>query len=115
MRFLKENGTIRLMRPKPDKPTFADAEQIAIRVLTFIADDQQHLERFMQLTGWTAQAMAENAGTPAFLGSLLEHILADEPLLLSFTANSGIDPSHVSQARYLLEHGQPTPDRGTSQ
>lgn len=80
-----------------------EAEYLAIRALAFLAEDSGRLDRFMALTGITADRLKRDAGEPAVLTAILDHLLGDEPLLLAFAANNGADPAQVARARGVLE------------
>jgi hypothetical protein len=82
-----------------------EAEYLAIQVLAFLAEDATHLQRFLELTGITPAALKESVGDRAILTALLDHLLGDESLLLTFAGNSGTDPADVARARRILERG----------
>lgn len=84
----------------------SEAEQIAIRAVAFITDDETRLARFLDLTGWTPDALKDGPGRPAFLQAVLEHLAGDETLLLTFAANGGIDPALVAHAQQVFEKGR---------
>lgn len=83
-----------------------EAEYLAIQVLAFLAEDAPRLERFLKLTGITPTALRDGAREPAILAALLDHLLGDESLLLTFAANTGTDPADVARARRTLERGE---------
>ena len=91
------------MAMKPDR---ADPEALAINALGFLASDDERLSRFLGVTGLTPQTLRKAAQDPGFLGAVLDYLVADESLLISFAANSGIDPARVADAAYRL-HGSP--------
>lgn len=78
------------------------AEIVAIKVLSFIADDPARLERFFAATGLTPQEVKIRAGDADFLGGVLDFLLADEPLVLQFADHAGLDPGIVLTARAAL-------------
>jgi len=78
------------------------AEMLAIQALGFIAAEPQRLRRFLDMTGIEAAEIRAAARAPRFLAGVLEHMLADESLLLAFTAEAGIDPAEVARARSLI-------------
>jgi len=80
------------------------ARNIAIRALSFLAADPEHMSRFMALSGMGPQDMREQAEEPHFHIALLDHMMSDEALLLSFCGNENIDPQLIAPALYLLEH-----------
>lgn len=90
------------MAPRPVKMTFADAEEIAIRALRFLADDLGRLERFLTLTGVGPDDLRAAGDDPMILAGVMEHLLGDEAQLLEFTANANLAPETVQQAWDLL-------------
>jgi hypothetical protein len=78
------------------------AEILAIQALAFIAGDQERLEGFLAATGLTVDRLRESANAPDFLTGVLEHMLADESLLLAFADDSAIDPAQIARARDAL-------------
>lgn len=78
------------------------AEELAGEALGFLAEDNERLGRFLDLTGLTPSTIRCAAGTPGFLLAVLEHLLADEPLLLAFASARGCDPAAVGRAREQL-------------
>lgn len=86
----------------PLKPAALDAEEIAIAALGFLAGDPARLERFLSLTGLDPASLRAAAQAPGFLGSVLDHLMADEGLLLAFAADSRIAPEAITTARARL-------------
>jgi hypothetical protein len=78
------------------------AEIVAIKALAFIADEPARLERFFALTGLSPAEVKSRAGDPAFLGGVLDFVLADEPLALQFAAYAGLDAGVAVRARSAL-------------
>jgi Protein of unknown function (DUF3572) len=78
------------------------AEMLAIQALGFIAAEPERLEAFLAATGLTLERLRESATEPDFLGGVLEHMLADESLLLAFAESAAIDPAAVARARNAL-------------
>ena len=56
----------------------------------------------LSATGLTLNRLRESANQPDFLAGVLEHMLADESLLLAFADSAGIDPTAVARARNAL-------------
>ncbi len=83
----------------------AAAEELAIAALGFIAAEPERLGRFPAVTGIDPQSIREAAREPHFLAGVLNHIAADERLLLAFAAESEIDPSDAIPARDALMGG----------
>jgi len=98
------------MRSKGDDRAKDWAQGLAIEALGFLAGDIERLEPFMSLTGVDPGNLREVAAQPSFLVAVLEHLAADESLLLAFAANAGRDPGDIDKARQAL--AGPTPDWG---
>lgn len=81
------------------------AETLAIEALQFIAGRPEELGRFLALTGIGPDQVRAAAREPQFLVGILDFLLADEPLLLSFAATSDIPPMRIGDARHLLGAG----------
>lgn len=79
-----------------------DAEAVALRALAFLAEDRGRMARFFDLTGVDPARIATVARDPSFLTGVVDHVLADETLLLTFCANGRLDPHQVAAARRAL-------------
>lgn len=75
---------------------------MALKALAFLASEPERLQRFMDLTGFSIETIRGSASDPGFLGGLLDHLLADQTLLLLFTESEQIAPERVAQARRQL-------------
>lgn len=91
----------------------AAAEALAVEALTFIASDQQLLQRFLAITGIEAKDIRRAATTPGFMAGVLQFIAAHEPTLLQFAEASGRDPASVTRAISALPFGEGGFDRST--
>ncbi len=78
---------------------------LAIQALTFIAEEPERLNRFLEMTGLSLGEIRAAAGAPGFLAGILEHMLGDESLLIAFATSAGIDPAEVARARSALGKG----------
>ena len=78
------------------------AEMLAVQAFAFIAEDDTRLGSFIASTGIAVQSIRDAAREPNFLGGVLEHILADENLLIAFADSAGINPAEVARARQAL-------------
>jgi hypothetical protein len=87
---------------RPAKLTRALAEDMAVAALTFIAQDDERLGRFLALSGLESGNLREAASEPGFLVGVLDYLSSDEPLLLAFAANFQIDPTAIATAQRLL-------------
>lgn len=84
-----------------------EAETLAVQALTFIAADGSRLTRFLALTGLDPGTIRDAAGSPGFLGAVLDHVAGDESLLLDFASAAGIRPETVAAAREILAASRP--------
>ncbi|WP_138379680.1 DUF3572 domain-containing protein [Luteithermobacter gelatinilyticus] len=75
------------------------AEVLALRVLTYLAEDGDALTAFLRLSGMTPETLSQTAGEPATLASILDFILQDEKRLMHFCSIHGISPALPRQAR----------------
>jgi len=83
----------------------AAAEQLAIAALGFIAGEPEQLGRFLAMSGIGPDSLRDAAREPRFLAGVLDHVTADEALLLAFAAAHEIDPDAVMRARDVLAGG----------
>ena len=87
---------------KMQSASLDSAQSLAVSALTFIAADPDRLGRFLNLTGLGPDNLRTAAADPAFLGSVLEYLLADEALLVAFSADAGLKPEAVARAHDAL-------------
>ena len=78
------------------------AEMLAVQALAFIAEDPERLSRFLGITGIAPEEIRAAAREPGFLAGVLEHMLADESLLIAFAEGAGVDPGEIARARSAL-------------
>jgi hypothetical protein len=90
------------MATRAAKPTPESAATLALAGLSFLAEDGPRLGRFLSLTGIGPDQLRAAADAPETLLAVLDHLLADESLLLVFTASRGITPDTVYPARAVL-------------
>jgi hypothetical protein len=74
------------------------AQELAIAALEFIAAEPERLGRFLAMTGIGPDSIREAAREPQFLAGVLEHLGADESLLLDFATSKAIDPGDCIRA-----------------
>lgn len=86
------------------------AEAMALSALGFLAETPERLGRFLALSGMGPEDLRREAGSAHVQAAVLEHLLADESLLLTFAGMKGIDPATVAPAHALLTGGSATRD-----
>ncbi|WP_029030224.1 DUF3572 family protein [Salinarimonas rosea] len=80
----------------------ARAEAIAVVALGSIAADEERLARFLALTGLDLGGLRAAAAEPGFLAAILDHVVAEEALLLAVAEAAGESPEAVMRAQMLL-------------
>jgi hypothetical protein len=81
------------------------AQALALQAVAFLAENDDYLCRFLDMTGLDAGQLRNAVHSDAFLAGVLDHLLADESLLLAFCASTGNDPSRVWPLRLALDAG----------
>ena len=71
---------------------------LAIQALSFIAEEPERLSAFVSATGIDIAAIRDAARQSDFLAGVLEHMLADESLLIAFAESAGVDPADIGRA-----------------
>ncbi len=79
-----------------------EAEKIGAVAFGFLAAEPEYFSRFADVSGINLADIGEIAGTPGFLGGVLEYLLSDESLLLSFCQNNSFEPVLIGRARAVL-------------
>ena len=78
------------------------AEKLAISALGFLAEDPDRLGQFLSVTGIGPDMIRRAAADPSFLAGVLDHVAADEPLLLAVAEHAGVRPQDVERAQAAL-------------
>ena len=78
------------------------AEEIAIDALYFLANDFDQMSRFMELTGMTPDYIASYATSSTLQVALLEFLMGNEALLLTFCSSTNINPKLIAPAHQIL-------------
>lgn len=91
------------MMKRDRAPTLEEAESIAAQGLAFLAEEPARFVRFLSLTGLTPEGIRARIGTPEVLAAVLEHLSADESLLLTFAATASVAPETIAPALAVLQ------------
>ncbi|MGI9381473.1 MAG: DUF3572 domain-containing protein [Methyloligellaceae bacterium] len=75
------------------------AVDISIQALSFLAANEEILGQFVEQTGFSFDHIRSVANTTEFRIAMLEFLLSDESVLLTFCSNTSIDPSSIQPAR----------------
>jgi len=82
------------------------AEIFALNALTWLVGDEDLLPIFLSSTGTDANALRENAGSPEFLGAVLDFLLMDDAWVLQCCEETELDPNLMMAARVSLPGGK---------
>ena len=91
---------------KGQRLTIDEAKTLALQGLTFLASDAERLSRFLTLTGIDPGELRGWDANTGLQGAVLEHLLADESLLLVFAAEIDAPPERIGPAYHLLSGAQ---------
>jgi hypothetical protein len=83
------------------------AESLAIQALSFLADDEKRLERFVEETGMTPDALRARGADAEMLGSILDYVIAFDDRLLNFAEFAQVKPASVVTMRRALPGAPP--------
>ena len=86
-----------------------EAEAVAVGFLSYLAGEPEQFSRFMALTGLDMEDLRAQAADHQFLLALLDYLLSDEALLLTYCGNEHMPPETVERARIALG-GRPETD-----
>ncbi len=81
------------------------AELLAIKAISFIAEDDDRISRFLALSGVDAGDIRGRMADPVFLGGVLDYFLQYEPDLIEFAQWAEVDPMLPMKLRHLLPGG----------
>jgi hypothetical protein len=88
-----------------ENPPHGSARDLAIRGLSFIAEDMDRLGQFLALSGFGPAELRARAGDPEFLGGVLDFLLSDDALTVAFAQWAAVDPASVLTLRQKLPGG----------
>jgi hypothetical protein len=82
--------------------TRESAESLAAQALGFLAGKPERLAHFLAMSGIDVARLRAAAQEPGFLAGVLEHLAADESLLVACADEIGIAPAELERARITL-------------
>lgn len=80
-----------------------DAEALALQALAATLTDERRAQRFLELTGLTAEELRARAGERSLLAATLAFLEAHEPDLIAVAQAIGIKPENLIAARAELD------------
>ena len=78
------------------------AEIVALKALTFLAQSPDELDRFVALAGIVPADLRARADEPELLAAVMDFLLADDKRLTAFCESLGLEPKAVHVARRAL-------------
>lgn len=79
------------------------AGEIAIKALTYLSNDPELMGRFLALSGLDPAGLKDVVSEPSFLAGILDFLLMDDSLLLTFASNASINPHDIASAKAVLD------------
>lgn len=89
-----------------DRGGGAAASELALAALTFLAQDEERVGRFLALTGIDPGEIRARLGERGFQLAVLDHLAGDEALLVAFAEAEALPPEAVGRARRALGGGE---------
>jgi hypothetical protein len=93
------------MRNTPGTTPRAAAETLALQALAWLMGEDGRAGAFLAATGIGPAALRAQAGSAMLAAAVLDHLLADEALLLDFCGGQGLPPTAIAEARRHLPGG----------
>ena len=90
------------VRSSKDRARREAAERLAVAALSYLASEPEHLGGFLAASGLGPNDIRGAARDPDFLSGVLDHISCNEPLLIAFAEQQGINPAEIERARMAL-------------
>ncbi len=81
------------------------AETLALKALAWLVGNEDLLPVFLGTTGAGENDLREQAGDPAFLGSVLDFLMMDDAWVIAFSDANATPYDHVMLARAALPGG----------
>ena len=78
------------------------AEETAIAILGWLANEPELLGRFLALTGTDPTSLRRAVEDPGFLAGVVDFLMSHEPTLLAFCAATDTRPEDVVRAHVAL-------------
>ncbi|MBT9383449.1 DUF3572 domain-containing protein [Pseudooceanicola sp. CBS1P-1] len=82
------------------------AEEIALDALTWLAGNEELLPVFMGSTGLSPDDLRRAAGTPEFLGAVLDFLTMDDAWVMAFCQSRALAYDQPLRARMALPGGE---------
>jgi len=84
------------------KITVEEAESIALGAFMHLAQEDEKLTRFLDMTGLRPETVRAAAAAPGFFAAVLDHVASDARLLLDLAKALETKPERIMEARHTL-------------
>ncbi len=82
------------------------AEIVAIRALSFVAEDSARLGAFLAESGIGPDTLRNAAADPQFLASVLDFVMRDDKTVNAFASAAQLHPTNIAAAHQALNDPQ---------
>ncbi|MBX9455601.1 MAG: DUF3572 domain-containing protein [Rhizobium sp.] len=89
-------------RRRSGTASLEEAEGAAIQILGWIVGQPDLITRFLALTGIEASSIRQAAAEPGFLAGVTGFVMAHEPTLMAYCAESGVRIEYVAACHQAL-------------
>jgi Protein of unknown function (DUF3572) len=89
------------LRPK-SPPGGAEASAVALTFISYLASDDERLQRFCDYSGMGGNDIKQRLQEPDFHAFLFDYLMQDESSLLAFCAENAIQPEKLMRLRATL-------------
>jgi hypothetical protein len=86
-------------------PITQEANDIILKLLVFLSEDEERLERFLALSGINPGELRERHQDPVFQGFLLDYLFQDDPITSAFCTEIRTAPEKLMRLRHKLPGG----------
>jgi Protein of unknown function (DUF3572) len=80
-----------------------EALATAVDVFACLTERPDAIDRFLRETGLTPATLRAATAAPGFFPAVLDHVAADEALLLAIARQLGAHPAQIAEARAILD------------
>jgi hypothetical protein len=91
------------MPPKPNPPTHDSAVTMALQALAFILSEESLRQRFVDLSGVSADDLRHGLGEDSVLAAILGFLAGHEPDLMACAAALDVTPQQLMHSARLLQ------------
>ncbi|MCP4318854.1 MAG: DUF3572 domain-containing protein [Hyphomicrobiales bacterium] len=84
-----------------------ETNALGVDVLTWIAENDDMMMRFLSLSGLSADNLRDAAAEPGFMAGVVGFLMGHEPTLMAYCQERGVEPEAVANAWQALGGDSP--------